>query len=118
MLVLSIAVAGALGALCRYGLGVVVGPLGFPWVTLGINVAGSFLLGLLVAAAPLPDSTARAVIGTGLLGAFTTFSTFSVETVALARDGRVPAACGYALASLVLGVAAAGAGLVAVDRLA
>ena len=117
MHLLLVAVAGAVGALCRYGIGLAVGPVGFPWVTLGINVGGSFLLGVLVAVLPAPDNPVGAVIGTGLLGAFTTFSTFSVETVTLVRDGRLEAAAAYVLASLVLGVAAAGVGLVLGDRL-
>lgn len=117
MRLLLIASAGAVGALCRYGIALAVGPVGFLWVTLGINVVGSFLLGVLVAVLPAPDNTIRAVVGTGLLGAFTTLSPFSVETVTLVRDGRPGAAAGYVVASLLLGVAAAGVGLLLGDHL-
>ena len=117
MLVLLVAIAGALGAVCRYGLGLAVGPIGSPWATLGVNVAGSFLLGVLVGAVPAPDGAVRVAIGTGFLGAFTTFSTFSVESLTLAREGRVGVAAASVLASRVLGVGAAGAGLLVGDTL-
>jgi len=111
VLVLLVAIAGALGAVCRYGLGLAVGPAGSPWTTLGVNVAGSFLLGVLVAAVPVPDGAVRVAIGTGFLGAFTTFSAFSLDSLTLARDGQVGPAVAYALASLTLGIGAAAAGL-------
>ena len=107
MRLLMIAVAGAAGALCRYGLGLAVGPLGFPWVTLGINAAGSFLLGVLVAVLPAPDSTVRIVVGTGLLGAFTTFSTFSWDALTMGRADRYGSATTYVLASVGLALLAA-----------
>ena len=115
VLELLVAIAGALGAVCRYGLGLAVGPAGSPWATFGINVGGSFLLGVLVAAVPVPDGAVRVAIGTGFLGAFTTFSTLSLESLTLARDGHVGVAAGYALASLALGVGAAAAGLLLGD---
>jgi CrcB protein len=109
-----IAAAGALGALARYGVGVVAGTAtgtSFPWTTFAINLAGSFALGLLVAAAPgrWPADVTVAV-GVGFLGAFTTFSTFSNETVTLLRGGHVAVAATYVLASMVVGIAAAAAG--------
>lgn len=112
MVWVGVAVAGALGAVARYGLGVIVGPRHFPWTTLGINVAGCFLLALLLtgpAADRLSPTTATA-LSVGLLGAFTTFSTFGYETVTLLRDERLEAAAVYALVSLLLGVGAAAAG--------
>ncbi len=116
MTVLAVALAGALGALCRYAIALMVGPLAFPWATLGINVAGSFLLGLLYAVAPIPDGMLKVAVGTGFLGAFTTFSTFSVETVALVRDGRPVLAAAYVLLSVVMGVVAAYVGLLLGQR--
>ncbi|MDP9396979.1 MAG: CrcB family protein [Actinomycetota bacterium] len=117
MRILLVAVAGALGALCRYAVGLAAGSAAFPWATLAINVAGSFLLAALLAVAPVPRGDVTVALGTGFLGAFTTFSTFSVETLALLRDGRAGAAAAYVAASMVLGVAAAGAGWLVGDRL-
>ena len=90
-------VAGALGALLRYEVELLVrrrtGPE-FPYGTLVINVTGSFALGVLVglAAHHGVSSTVVTVAGTGLLGAYTTFSTFSVDTVGLVERGRTRAA--------------------------
>jgi CrcB protein len=110
--VLLIAVAGAAGALARYGIGTAVGPRDFPWQTLGINLAGSFALGFLLRSGDLRgwSDVAVAAVGVGFLGAFTTFSTFSVETQSMLRDGRAVTAIGYVLASVVGGVALAAAG--------
>ena len=109
---LAVAVAGALGAMSRYGLGVLVGPRAFPWTTLAVNVTGSFVLAF-VLAGPVAErlsSTATIALTVGFLGAYTTFSTFGYETVTLARDDRLPAAAAYVIASLVVGLAAAAAG--------
>jgi CrcB protein len=109
-----LAVAGALGVLSRYGLAQAVGPRSFPWTTLGINVVGSFLLGVvlagpLVAAWPGDVTTA---ISVGFLGAFTTYSTFAFETTSLLRDGRAGTAFAYVAASLGAGLAASALGYV------
>lgn len=85
----------------------------FPWTTLWINVGGSLLLGMLLEAiAESGRDTGwrrglRLGVGTGVLGGFTTYSTFSVETVMLLRGGHWLLATGYALASVVTGVVAA-----------
>lgn len=109
--VLAVAVVGSVGALCRYGLGVAVGVQSFPWATLGINVVGSFLLGVVLVAGPswLSGSTVTA-LAVGFLGAFTTFSAFSYEVQTLVRTGRGSAAVGYVVLSVVLGVLAAAFG--------
>jgi CrcB protein len=106
-----IAVAGAAGALSRYAVASAVGVRTFPWSTLSINVVGSLLLGFLLQAAPgrLSDDL-RVGLAVGFLGAFTTFSTFSYESVALVRDGRAMTAALYVLASVVAGLAAAAVG--------
>lgn len=112
---LLVGVAGAAGALLRYQIGHSVGPRSFPWVTLAINLLGSFLLGLLAKLAAdrgWPDNTTLP-LGVGFLGAFTTFSTFSVETQAMLRTGRFTAAGAYIVASVLGGIAAAALGFFA-----
>ena len=110
MQLLLIALAGAVGALARYGIGVAAGPQPYPWATLGINVAGSFLLGGLLTVAPRLPEPLSVALAVGLLGAFTTFSTFSAETLVLLRTGHIVAAMSYATASVVLGLAGAAFG--------
>jgi len=113
-----LAVAGGLGALLRYEVELQVrrrtGPE-FPYGTLVINVTGSFVLGVLIglAAHHGVSPTVVTVVGTGLLGAYTTFSTFSVDTVGLVERGRARAAAANLGASLALGLGAAALGLVA-----
>ncbi|MEU9510499.1 fluoride efflux transporter CrcB [Micromonospora sp. NPDC048170] len=112
MTVLLIALGAAVGAPLRYLTDrAVQARLGsaFPWGTLTVNVVGSLLLGLLVG---LPVGPAvSALLGTGLCGALTTYSTFGYETLRLARRGRRFLALANALASVAAGLAAAGAGL-------
>lgn len=112
--VFQVALGGALGASARYGvnLGAVrmFGPA-FPWATLSVNVAGSFLMGLLVAALGR-DSAWAPFLLTGLLGGFTTFSTFSLDAVALWQKGQAGMAALYVGASVILSLAALVAGLV------
>jgi CrcB protein len=106
---IAIAVAGALGALARWGLGTWFGQRfpTFPWGTLVINVSGSFVLGVLFAALVergVGSPTTRIALMTGLLGAYTTFSTFSLETFRLLEDGAVPSAIENVALSVVLGL--------------
>lgn len=106
-----VAVAGAIGALCRYGIGAAAGPQRFPWPTLIVNVAGSLVLGyVLQRGTGRWPSDAVTAVAVGFLGAFTTFSTFGYETVVLLRTGRTAAAFVYIVSSVVVGIAAAGAG--------
>ena len=118
MTILGLLVAGGCGALLRYEAELHVrrrlGP-SFPYGILAINVSGSFLLGLLVATAEHHGvrQAVVTVLGTGLLGAYTTFSTFTVDTIALAGRGRRVAAMANIGTSLVLGLGAAATGLVA-----
>jgi CrcB protein len=111
---LAVAAAGAVGALLRWRIGVAVGVRTFPWATLGINVVGSFALAAVLAGPATRgwSPTTTTAVAVGLLGAFTTFSTFGYETLTMLRDERVGAALAYVLASVVLGVAAAAAGYV------
>lgn len=108
---LAILAGGAAGTLARWRVEVWVStPAGhWPWATLAVNLAGTLLLGWL-SVAVTPDSVARALAGTGFCGALTTFSSFQVETLRIADDGRPALAAAYAAVSLGLGVAAALAG--------
>lgn len=116
MTALLVALAGGLGAVARLVLdGWATGRTGgrYPAGTLLVNVTGSLLLGLvtgLAAGALLPPRWAL-VLGTGLLGGFTTFSTAAVETVRLAAAGRAAAAAMHGLGMLGASVLAAGLGL-------
>src|SRR5438094_10268930 len=108
MKVFMLAVAGATGALTRYGIGVAVGVRSFPWATLGINLTGSFLLGLILTAGierGWPETT-TVPIAVGFLGAYTTFSTFSFETYTLLRTDRAATAAIYVSISVIGGIAA------------
>ena len=115
---LCIAFGGAAGAVLRYAVSGVAlrwGGTNFPWGTLAVNLIGSFLIGVLVALfdAVAVSPNVRAMLLIGLLGAFTTFSTFSLESVNLLRDGQ------YALAAVNVGVSClAGLALVFVGLVA
>jgi CrcB protein len=116
--ILAVASGGALGALARYGieLGGDVGRDAFPWPTLGINVSGAFLLGLvytLLAERVRPTPYLRAFLAIGFLGAYTTFSTWTVEAVLLVRDGAVGMAATYALVTVVAGLLSVVGGMAA-----
>ncbi|MFN8543591.1 MAG: fluoride efflux transporter CrcB [Candidatus Binatia bacterium] len=114
--VLWVALGGSIGAVVRYVLGVWIGSriaTVFPFATFLINVTGSAALGLLIGTAEsrgLPPFM-RPLVAVGFLGAYTTFSTFSYETLRLAEAGNLGTALLYAGASLVTGLAAALAGL-------
>ena len=112
---LAVAAGGAAGTLARYAVGVAwTRPGVFPWWTLGINVAGSFVLGLVSGAAAarggVPSATVVA-LSIGLCGGFTTFSAFSLETLALIQRGAWLRAGAYVTASVALAIAAAALGL-------
>lgn len=115
LLLAGLAVAGGVGAAARLVVDGLVKDLAgarLPWGTATMNLSGSFLLGLLTGAAAAGAPAALlAVLGTGLLGGFTTFSTASVETVRLLQQRRGAAAAGYAAGTLVLAVALAWAGI-------
>ena len=110
---LWVALGGAVGAVCRQAAVLALAPLvtrtGFPVTVLLINVLGSFLLGLTLALTGrgVWPEAARLAFGTGVLGAFTTFSTFSAELDALMGRGQAGAALAYAGLSVGLGLTAA-----------
>lgn len=110
LLFLGAALAGGLGAVLRYlaDLGVArFAGRRFPWGILLVNVSGSLALGIVTTALP----EAAFVLGAGLLGGYTTFSTAMLDTVALWRDGERPASAVNAVGMLLLGLAAACLGL-------
>lgn len=109
------AIAGALGALGRHAVhGLVQSRVAsrFPYGTLVVNLSGSFALGLLVGFATYQglDPDVRTVVGTGFIGAYTTFSSFSYDTVGLFEAEGASSALANALGSVVLGMLLATAG--------
>ena len=119
---LAVLVGGTLGTALRLAIDGALphGDAEFALGTLLINVAGSFVLGLLAASLWVRPSTPawlRAGLGVGVLGAFTTFSAVAVSVVAMARDGGGMLALAYLAASFALGLAAALAGLLAGRRI-
>lgn len=121
---LAVAAGGAFGAVARYLAMSLVGVLiggGFPYATLAVNVVGSFILGVLVEYSALvwsPGEALRAFLVVGVLGAFTTFSTFSLDVTVLYERGEFGAAAVYIIASVILSVAGLFAGLAAVRAFA
>lgn len=116
MILLYVALGGALGAMARYGLSGWVqarAGLGFPWGTLAVNVLGSFLIGVTLRYVVVAGFTTetRALLTVGVLSAFTTFSAFTYETVALLEAGQWWRAASYAFGSLAFGIAAVYAGI-------
>jgi CrcB protein len=120
----AIAVGGGIGAVSRYLVSnwflQVLGP-GFPWGTLTINVTGSFVIGVVLQmAADRPDFSPylRLFLATGILGGYTTFSTFAYETLSLGSTNRIVPALLYSVGSVVVGVAAAILGVVSARMMA
>lgn len=121
--VLLVAVGGAAGAVARYGLGIQAlrwfGP-GWPHGTFIANIAGGLLMGLLAGVLAFKGEAdqekLRLLLGVGVLGGFTTFSAFSLETALMIERRAYGPAAGYALASVVLSVAALFVGLVLARR--
>lgn len=116
--VLAVALAGALGALARWGIGAWFGHRypSFPWGTMVINISGSFILGVLFAVLVergIGSATTRVALMVGLLGAYTTFSTFSLETFRLLEEGAMGSAIANIGLSVVLGLLAVWVGIAA-----
>lgn len=112
-----LALAGALGTLCRYGASGIVQKLagaGFPWGTFFVNALGCLLFGFVWTLAEdrlLISGQTRFILLTGFMGAFTTFSTFAFESGALAREGEWLLAAANVLGQNLLGVFCVFAGL-------
>lgn len=116
---LAIGAGGAVGAMARHGVSRAalhyLGP-NFPWGTLTVNAVGSFAMGAFIVwlARHEPQTSAlRAFLTVGLLGAFTTFSTFALDAVTLAKDRTLTIAGVYVAASVVLSIGGLVAGMVA-----
>ena len=111
---LLVFVGGGAGAVIRYAVGELFRGRGwsahFPWHTFLINVAGSFALGLLAVLCKDRAAMLR-LLGIGVCGGFTTFSTFSVEAVRLIEEERIGAAMGYAIGSVLAAVFGAWSGM-------
>ena len=113
---LAFLVAAAIGAPARYLIDGLVQDHtdgAFPWGTFVVNVSGCLVLGMITGLGLYHGlgSTTRTVVGTGGMGAYTTFSTFTFETVRLAEEGATNEAVRYVAASFIIGLAAASVGL-------
>jgi CrcB protein len=108
-MILAVAAGGAFGAVARYlvvtGVGRLLGPHDFPWGTLTVNVVGSVLMGVLIELMALvwsPSQELRAFLVIGILGAFTTFSTFSLDVAVLVERGHNLFVAAYVAGSVAL----------------
>ncbi len=116
---LLVAVGGALGSMARYGTGVLVGKAwtaSFPLATMLINIAGSLAMGLFIGwlarTTPSWQADARLFVAVGIFGGFTTFSSFSLDTISMLERGEIGPALLYVLASVAIGIGALYGGLV------
>jgi CrcB protein len=116
-------IGGGLGASLRFALATWVdlrAPVAFPWGTLAVNAAGCFAIGLLATFADehhVLSPGARLFLVAGVLGGFTTFSTFGLETWTLVEDGELPLALANAVGSVVVGLVAVVAGVLIARQL-
>lgn len=109
MTLVSVALGGALGAVLRYLVGLAVA---FPLGTLTVNIIGSLIIGVVWHVFMTRGLQAwLPFVMTGVLGGFTTFSAFSLDTLRLVEAGRLAAAGGYVMASVLLSLVACAAGL-------
>jgi fluoride exporter len=113
---LLVFLGAGIGGVLRHGVNMTAVRFGssFPWGTLSINVVGSIAMGLVTGWFALRGGSmqARLFIATGILGGFTTFSTFSLEAFNLFERGETVAALSYVLASLVIGIGGLAVGLI------
>ncbi|HEY4125132.1 MAG TPA: fluoride efflux transporter CrcB [Rhizomicrobium sp.] len=115
--VFAVAVGGAVGSLARYFMAGAIQPAawpGFPWGIFIVNITGGFLMGVIVEMSALKFSLTpeiRAFLTVGILGGYTTFSTFSLDSALLIQRGAYATAATYMIGSVVLSIAALFAGL-------
>ncbi|MEU1194734.1 fluoride efflux transporter CrcB [Streptomyces sp. NPDC005813] len=117
-----VAVGGALGSCARYGAALIwpTGKAAFPWTTLGVNAVGCFIIGVflvMITEAFTVHPLLRPFFGTGVLGGFTTFSTYCVDIERLVRADRAGLALTYLAATVVIALAAAKIGMVSTRRI-
>ena len=123
-MILMVALGGAIGSSSRYLVGVAATRLfgiGFPWGTLIVNIVGSFLMGVLVAALALRYSVSnevRAFLAIGVLGGFTTFSSFTLDAVSLYEKKQYLATMSYMGGSVILSLLAMFLGLAVIRAIA
>ena len=118
--ILAVFVGGAIGGMARFAVASFLDRVSggdFPWGTLGVNVSGSALIGLLAAILLQEGDAGPAALGwtllaIGIVGSYTTVSSFSLQTLVLARSGRLAAASANVVASLALCLAATACGFV------
>jgi CrcB protein len=120
---LLVALGGGIGAAGRYGvsLAMPLKPGEWPWATFSVNVAGSLAIGVLAGWLSSRGDAAeswRLFLGVGVLGGFTTFSAYSLETLRMIERGEWPAAAFYVLGSIVAGLAAVAIGAEIAKRVA
>lgn len=120
---LIVAAGGALGAVARYGVGTLAGRLGashWPWGTLTVNIVGGLLMGALTGWLAFRGGqhaeSIRLFAAVGILGGFTTFSAFSLETALMIEKRQLALAGGYVAASVVLSILALFVGLMVARR--
>ena len=117
---LIVAAGGALGAVARYGIGRLLPATGWPWATLTVNVVGGLMMGLLTGwlafRGGVNSEGPRLFAAVGLLGGFTTFSAFSLETALMIERRQLAMAGGYVAASVALSVLALFLGLMVARR--
>jgi CrcB protein len=105
---LLVGLGGGIGSMLRYAAAAIAGPKQFPWITLSINILGSFLMGVVIAWSIKNVNFAanwKPFLAAGLCGGFTTFSAFSAENMALLQNGKMGTAMLYILMSVVAGIA-------------
>ena len=99
-----VALGGAIGAALRYSVSIYLSGDGFPWATLSVNMIGSLLLGIVAVALTqgLISQDAALILGTGVLGAFTTMSAFSVETLNMFQNQQISSAIIYVSITMII----------------
>lgn len=113
MILIGLSVSAILGVFLRYGIDSffpITSPQIFPWHTFGINIVGSFLIGVVYVLASekgIMGESWRLILTTGFLGSFTTFSAFSLQNLLLIQDGKLMLALTYSAGSVLVGLGAA-----------
>ena len=116
---LLVGLGGALGSMARYGVALLIPSRSFPYATLAVNIAGCFIIGLVLAMSIKDESFLqhwKLFLAAGICGGFTTFSAFSLENMEMLQNGRLWLAIIYVFLSIVLGIAASFLGYFLISR--